>query len=262
MAFLTKNTKLNIALVTLVSLLSACVSAPKTDLPLLQRVDTQQLVVVIADNWDSTTATLQKFTWKNDQWHTVDSAFDVNIGRTGLAWGLGLHSAQPGYYKQEGDGKATAGVFDLSQTFGYLEQLDTRMPYSPMSANHYCMDVNNSPLYNQIVDKSIVGLNAVNGSTEPMRRDIHNNNQDIYKKGIMIDHNVANISGQGSCIFLHMWFGPGVATAGCTAMTETDMDRLLAWLDPKKNPRYVALPRNEYLAKQKAWGLPDINLIK
>jgi L,D-peptidoglycan transpeptidase YkuD (ErfK/YbiS/YcfS/YnhG family) len=258
MAFLTQRNTLGVIVLTLASMLGACVNSPKINLPLLQRVDTEQLVLVIADNWEATTATLQKFVWKEGQWQEVDQAFAVNIGRTGLAWGLGLHSAQKGYYKQEGDGKATAGVFDLTQTFGYLAQLDTAMPYTPMTASSYCMDVNGSPLYNQIVDENVVGKEAVKDSSEPMRRDIHNNNQDIYKKGIVLDHNVANISGQGSCIFLHMWFGPGVPTAGCTAMAEPNMDRLLAWLDPKKNPRYVALPRNEYLAKQSEWGLPVI----
>ncbi|MGO4892145.1 L,D-transpeptidase family protein [Flavobacterium sp. W21_SRS_FM6] len=259
MAFLTLRNTLIMLSLSVASLLSACVSQPKTDLPLLQRVDTQQLVLVIADDWEANTATLQKFEWQNNHWQAVDEAFAVNIGRTGLAWGLGLHSAQKGYYKQEGDGKATAGVFDLSHTFGYLEQLNTAMPYTPMTASNYCIDVNGSSFYNQIVDENLVGKDAVKDSTEPMRRDIHNNNQDIYKKGIVLDHNVANISGQGSCIFLHMWFGPGVATAGCTAMSEPDMDRLLAWLDPTKSPRYVALPKAEYLAKQQAWGLPIIN---
>jgi L,D-peptidoglycan transpeptidase YkuD (ErfK/YbiS/YcfS/YnhG family) len=258
MAFLSKHNSVKVSIVVLMTLLAACAQISKNDLPLLQRVDTKQVVVVIADNWEATTATLQKFEWQNGSWQEVDAAFPVNIGRTGLAWGLGLHSTQKGYYKQEGDGKATAGVFDLSQTFGYLQQLDTAMPYNPMTASNYCIDVNGSPLYNQIVDETIVGKEATKDSSEPMRRDIHNNNQDIYKKGIMLDHNVANISGQGSCIFLHLWFGPKVPTAGCTAMAESDMDRLLAWLDPKKSPRYVALPRAQYAAKQQAWGLPII----
>ncbi|KXI30048.1 L,D-transpeptidase family protein [Paraglaciecola hydrolytica] len=259
MAFLSIRNTIRLSILAFTSLLISCAQTPKNELPLLQRVDTKQLVLVVSDNWEATTATLQKFEWLEGKWHEVDRAFPVNLGRTGLAWGLGLHSAQPGYYKQEGDGKATAGVFDLSQTFGYLPKLDTAMPYSPMSASNYCIDVNGSPLYNQIVDEERVGKEAVKDSTEPMRRDIHNNNQTVYKKGIVLDHNVANISGQGSCIFLHLWFGPGVATAGCTSMAEPDMDKLLAWLDPKKSPRYVALPKAEYLKKQQAWGLPDLS---
>jgi L,D-peptidoglycan transpeptidase YkuD (ErfK/YbiS/YcfS/YnhG family) len=256
MAILNTSTTLRCTIVAIGCLLASCAQIDKSALPLLQRVDTQQLVVVVSDNWDATTATLQKFERQKGKWHEVDQAFSVNIGRSGLAWGLGLHSAQQGYYKQEGDGRATAGIYDLTNTFGYLAELDTSMPYSPMSASNYCIDVNGSPLYNQIVDEERVGKEAVKDSTEPMRRDIHNDNQTIYKKGIVLDHNVANISGQGSCIFLHLWFGPDVPTAGCTSMAEPNMDRLLAWLDPKKSPRYVALPREEYRAKQQAWGLP------
>ncbi|MFT6897213.1 MAG: L,D-peptidoglycan transpeptidase YkuD (ErfK/YbiS/YcfS/YnhG family) [Paraglaciecola sp.] len=258
MAILNSRYIISGALVLLASLLTSCATSSNNEQPLLQSLDTKQLVVVVSDNWDATTATLQKFEWQNGNWQEVEQAFPVNLGRTGLAWGLGLHSTQKGYYKQEGDGKATAGIFNLSNTFGYLPQANTNMPYQPMSAGHYCMDVNDSPLYNQIVDENIVGENAVKGSTEPMRRDIHNNNQTIYKKGIVLDHNPANVSGQGSCIFLHLWFGPDVPTAGCTSMAEPKMDKLLAWLDPKKNPRYLALPRKEYEAKQKDWGLPTL----
>lgn len=246
------------ALIGLMVLLAACNQDNNQPLPLLRQLDSQQVVVVVSDDWDATTAKLQKFAWQDNQWQVVGKAFDVNIGRTGLAWGLGLHAKQPGYYKQEGDGKATAGVFDLTQSFGYLDQVDSAMPYSPMSAGDYCIDVNGSEYYNQIVDEKDVGSEVVKDSTEPMRRDIHKDNQDIYKKGLVVDHNSNNKSGQGSCIFLHIWFGPGVPTAGCTAMAEPNMDKLLAWLDPQKNPRYVALPRAEYTAKQKAWGLPAL----
>ncbi|MEP1552518.1 MAG: hypothetical protein ABJJ91_07495, partial [Paraglaciecola sp.] len=78
------------------------------------------------------------------------------------------------------------------------------------------------------------------------------------KKGIVLDHNPNNISTKGSCIFLHLWFGPDVPTAGCTSMAEPQMDKLLAWLDPQKSPRYLALPKAEYEKKQQDWGLPTL----
>lgn len=258
MAILNSRHIITGTLILLTSLLSACTSNSEQTQPLLQNLDTQQLVVVVSKDWDATTATLQKYEWVNGKWQKIDQPFLVNLGRTGLAWGLGLHPSQTGYYKVEGDGKATAGIFNLSSTFGYLPEVKTDMPYQPMSANHYCMDVNGSPLYNQIVDESIVGKSAVEGSTEPMRRDIHKDGQTIYKKGIVLDHNPDNISEKGSCIFLHLWFGPDVPTAGCTSMQEPKMDELLAWLNPAKNPRYLALPKDEYKKKQKEWGLPAL----
>ena len=258
MAILNSRHIITGTLLLAISLLSACDSNSDPTQSLLQSLDTQQLVVVVSEDWHATTATLQKFEWHHEQWQKVDQAFPVNLGRTGLAWGLGLHPTQTGYYKVEGDGKATAGIFNLSTTFGYLPEANTNMPYQPMSANHYCMDVNGSSLYNQIVDETIVGKSAVESSTEPMRRDIHKEGQTIYKKGIVLDHNPDNISEKGSCIFLHLWFGPEVPTAGCTSMQEPKMDELLAWLNPTKNPRYLALPKAEYQKKQKEWGLPAL----
>ena len=44
----------------------------------------------------------------------MTTAAPVSVGRNGAAWGLGLHAAQPqGPQKQEGDGRAPAGVFTL-----------------------------------------------------------------------------------------------------------------------------------------------------
>ncbi len=258
MAFFNTTILKKMALIGILITQLGCNQAETSKPTLLQQIGTKQLVLVVSNDWQADTATLRKFAWQNQQWQAVGESFPVNIGRTGLAWGLGLHPKQNGYYKQEGDGKATAGVFELTQSFGYLPKIATSMPYSPMTANHYCIDVNGSDYYNQIVDQSVVGEEVVKDSTEPMRRDIHKDKQTIYKKGLVVDHNLANQSGQGSCIFMHIWFGPGIATAGCTAMAEPNMDALLAWLTPHNRPIYVALPREEYLAKQAAWGLPAI----
>jgi hypothetical protein len=48
--------------------------------------------------------------------------------------------------------------------------------------------------------------------------------------------------GRGSCIFLHVWDGPGRPTAGCTAMDAAAMREVLAWLDPAARPALVQLP--------------------
>jgi len=73
---------------------------------------------------------------------------------------------------------------------------------------------------------------------------------------MVVEHNAAAVPGAGSCIFLHIWGGPAKGTAGCTAMAEEDLVRLLGWLDHKESPRLVQLPEAEYARLRAAWSLP------
>jgi L,D-peptidoglycan transpeptidase YkuD (ErfK/YbiS/YcfS/YnhG family) len=180
----------------------------------------------------------------------------VVIGRSGAAWGVGLHPPQPGPRKQEGDGRSPAGVFALGVAFGYANSAKTGLPYEAMDANDYCIDVADSPLYNLVVDAGEVGADAVEGSTEPMRRDLHVGGDQRYKLGFVIQHNPGNEPGLGSCIFAHLWKSAEEATAGCTAMAEPDVERLLAWLTPDANPVFVLLPQEQYDRLRDSWNLP------
>ena len=147
-------------------------------------------------------------------------------------------------------------MFRIGTAFGYADRAATGWPYQAMTASDWCIDVNDSPLYNRIVDAKQVGDAAVAGSSEPMRRDLHANGDVRYKLGFVIEHNPDNRSGAGSCIFGHVWKGPGETTAGCTAMAEPAMQQLLAWLDPKQGPVFVLLPTAQHERVRKDWGLP------
>ena len=232
----------------------------------------RQVVVVTSEGWDSTQGRLQAFTRTDSGWKAAAAAFDVALGRSGSAWGIGLHPATAGDKglasasghaiggprKREGDGRSPAGVFALGTAFGYAAQADTALPWQPMQESSYCMDVPDSPYYNRIVDADRVGAEAVEGSTEPMRLDLHNHGDVRYQQGFVINHNPRNVPGQGSCIFAHLWRREGEATAGCTAMTAAHMQQLLAWLDPRQGPLFVLLPRAEYARLQQAWQLPAL----
>ena len=91
------------------------------------------------------------------------------------------------------------------------------MSVKAMDAGDYCIDVPDSPLYNRIVDTKDVGAEAVKGSTEPMRRDIHLDGDDVYRLGFVIEHNAGGRANAGSCIFAHLWRGTSRPTAGCNA---------------------------------------------
>lgn len=219
-----------------------------------------QMVLVVTPDFEADQGALTTWTRENGEWKVAAPPAAVTVGRNGSAWGLGLHPAQPGTQKREGDGKAPAGVFELGEAFGYAAQVPTAMQYLAMQDSHWCIDVPASDLYNRIVDAKDAGDEAVKGSTEPMRRDLHADGDERYREGFVIRHNPRNVSGAGSCIFAHLWKAPGEPTAGCTAMDDAAMRSLLGWLDPARQPVFVLLPHPEYERLKQAWGLPDISL--
>lgn len=236
-------------------LLSACASTQRNNPPAWDQA--RQLVLVTTADWDATSGTLRRYERSGAAWREVGEPAPITVGRSGSAWGVGLHAPQAnGPIKQEGDGRAPAGVFRIGTAFGYADRAATSWPYQGMSASDWCIDVNASPLYNRIVDARKVGETAVAGSTEPMRRDLHAKGDQRYKLGFVIGHNPDNRSGAGSCIFAHLWKAPGETTAGCTAMAEPVMLELLAWLKPEDHPVFALLPDNELERLAGAWRLP------
>jgi L,D-peptidoglycan transpeptidase YkuD (ErfK/YbiS/YcfS/YnhG family) len=218
----------------------------------------RQLVLVTTPGWDATQGELRTFEREaGAAWREIETAVPITVGRSGSAWGRGLHPAQSaGPQKQEGDGRAPAGIFAIGTGFGYASSAATALPYAPMQATSWCMDVVDSPLYNQIVDAREVGEAAVQGSSEPMRLDLHNKGDQRYATGFVIQHNTQAIKGAGSCIFAHLWGKPGQPTAGCTAMAPESMRRLYGWLKPDAHPQFVLLPQTEYQRLRTQWKLP------
>lgn len=255
-----------LALVATAALASGCANAP-TARPALPWSNAQQVVVVVTPDWNANQGALRTFERADGKWRQVGESEPVTVGRNGSAWGLGLHPdlqtrpqtrSQAGPLKHEGDGRSPAGVFGIGDAFGYARHADTALPYDAMQASHYCMDVSGSPLYNRIVDARSVGTEAVAGSTEPMRLDLHSAGDQRYRLGFVIEHNPQAKRDAGSCIFAHLWRKPAESTAGCTAMADPTMARLLAWLRPDQHPVFVLLPADEYASLRDAWQFPAL----
>lgn len=206
-----------------------------------------QLIIVTTADWNATTGTLQRYDKHLLRWRAVGQPIDVVIGRTGLAWGRGLHGPQNGPQKREGDGKSPAGVFALGTAFGFASTSDSKLPYLPLRETSECVDDTASTFYNQIVERTPA---ADWKSSENMRAVPQ------YKWGVVVSHNAPPVAGGGSCIFLHIWSGPQSTTSGCTAMGEEDLVTLMRWIDPTHSPRIVQLPRDEYTRLRKEWSLP------
>lgn len=219
-----------------------------------------QILLVIAPAWESSTAQLQRFERGSpDQaWQRCGSAIPVSLGKSGLAWGRGLHPPIAGMEKREGDGCAPAGIFAITALFGYAPA-DTalaraaKLPYLCATSDLKCIDDPASAHYNRVVDRSCLAARDWASCEDMLRRDQR------YAVGGVVAHNCEPpVSGAGSCIFLHVWESEGAPTAGCTAMALADMKELAAWLDEAAKPLLVQLPRAEYEGLREAWKLPGI----
>lgn len=228
-----------------------------------------QIIVVTTSSWDAVEGRLQRYERSGTQetWNAVGEPISVVVGKKGLGWGIGLSATDDSNLriasdpvKREGDGKSPAGVFALGTAFGYASEPlpGLKMEYLNLNPSIECVDDPGSKHYNRIVDRSVVTPDW--NSSEHMR-DVG----ESYRWGIVVDHNGIVMGaasppepGGGSCVFLHIWQSRSEGTAGCTAMSRMDLERLLVWLDPARKPLLVQLPEPAYERLSKHWSLPKL----
>jgi len=217
--------------------------------------DSRQMVLSVSTGWDATQAEIRRYERSGPEgaWKPVGVSRGSSLGRTGLAWGSGLHSSVgDGPTKKEGDGKSPAGVFLLREATGYEAKAPsgTRLPYRQATTTLRCVDDPRSKHYNRLVDEAQTPKDWA--SAEDMRRP-----DGLYRLVVWVGHNDDPPRPEaGSCIFLHFREAASSVTAGCTAMDEGILEEVLAWLDPKARPVLVQLPRDQRRKLQSEWGLP------
>ena len=218
----------------------------------------RQVLLVTTHDWNDIHGTAQRYERSRPagDWRAVGASFPVTVGKTGLAWGRGLHpldsAGANAPIKKEGDGRAPAGIFGLGPAFGYAPKRlsGSRMSYFPVTRTSECVDDSQSRHYNQLLDDR--GVQKDWNSSETMLRQ-----DDLYRAGVFVAHNSKPATpSAGSCIFLHIWRGPDIPTVGCTAMQPEIIEGLIRWLDPAKHPVLVQLPEEEYRRLRCAWKLP------
>jgi L,D-peptidoglycan transpeptidase YkuD (ErfK/YbiS/YcfS/YnhG family) len=218
--------------------------------------ESTQMVVVTTPDWNAVAGRLQRYVRSSPgkPWTRAGDPIAIVVGRNGTGWGAGVlptddpaTRAPQDPVKKEGDGKSPAGVFRISAAFGYAAQPlpGWRMTYISLtpsvdSASHF---------YNRIVDRATVSPDWQ--SSEHMSRA-----GDAYRWGAVIDQNATAVPNGGSCVFMHIWASATVGTSGCTAMPQDQLEPILAWLDPARNPLLVQLPLTQYEKLKKIWQLP------
>jgi L,D-peptidoglycan transpeptidase YkuD (ErfK/YbiS/YcfS/YnhG family) len=187
---------------------------------------TRQVIVVSADGYGSTTATLEAFSKVNGAWQPAVGAMSARVGSNGFA-----------DRKAEGDLKTPTGVYSIGGTmYGIAANPGVRYAYHRLVADDYW---NGNPAtrgYNSFVHGPNPG-----GASEALWQI-----SPQYDHFAVINYNIPVVAAdppRGSGIFLHVMV-PGRATAGCVSLARTDLLTILRWLDPAASPRIVLAPRS------------------
>ncbi len=218
--------------------------------------ESRQAVVVTTKDWNATQGEARLFerATPTDKWKAKGDAFQVVLGRSGTAWAQDSAPEKAVQLKKEGDGRSPAGSFPLTFAFGTsMKPEQITFPYTRLAADTECVDDVSSHHYNKIVGRNQVGIFDWKSSEKML--DIG----EQYALGVFVAYNsYPVVSGNGSCIFLHVWKDASTPTSGCTAMNRPDLERLVSWLEPDHHPYLVLLPEAEYKSLRKSWNLPNL----
>lgn len=220
--------------------------------------DSRQLIVVTTAAWDSAAGSVHTYERESTTgpWRHSSGPMSMILAEKGLGWGTGIHggSLGDGPVKREGDRRSPAGAFALSAVYGYAPESEVSqfaMPYIATDSTTVCVDDPRSVYYNMIVKKTNVS------SIDWKHAERMFFSAAYYRWGIVIDHNQdPRVSGEGSCIFIHVWGSPTETTTGCTSLREEDVLEICRWLRPNARPVLVQLPQQEYERVRSAWDLP------
>lgn len=181
----------------------------------------RQVIVAFGINQNSTQGFLYGLEDINGRWALTFDTVSCEFGTKGIA--------QQGE-KMEGDGKTPCGQYLIGPAFGYDKDIPSSLEFIVLTDNQYWVTDSNSEYYNQLVDFHPQGLDF-----EKMKRGDY-----LYKYGIIVQYNTKNIvKGKGSAIFIHVERGHGMPTAGCIAMSEANIKKLIQWADPFKKPSII-----------------------
>lgn len=186
----------------------------KTDL-----LGAEQVVVVETKSERAQTGMLSLREKRPDgSWTAVLSGIPVTLGKNGIG------------KTKEGDGRTPSGVYRLGGAFGTTDKpAGLKLAYAQTTKQDYWIDDPASDDYNRRVTYA--------GNPDRRWRSYERLHQPLYKYAIVVRYNDDPVvPGKGSAIFLHLWRGPDKPTAGCIAMSEPNLLKLLAALDPARSP--------------------------
>ncbi|GIF78099.1 hypothetical protein Asi02nite_76170 [Asanoa siamensis] len=189
--------------------------------------DTTQVIVVKASGFGTSTGTLRAFSKRGTTWTPAFSEMPARLGTKGFKDS-----------KVEGDLASPTGVYSFGRTmYGIAADPGVRYDYHRLVENDWWNENPATEGYNSFFHGADPGgASEALWETDPQ-----------YRYFAVINYNIPVRPAdppRGSGIFLHVMV-PGRSTAGCVALAEPDLVKVLRWLDPAAKPRIVMAPASE-----------------
>jgi L,D-peptidoglycan transpeptidase YkuD (ErfK/YbiS/YcfS/YnhG family) len=204
--------------------------------------DSRQVIVVTSPSWTAPRGTLRAYEKADGHWRLVVSATPADLGWSGMAGASA---------RLQDTGKTPAGTFRIPYAFGRLANPGTGLPYRQFDRDDAWTYSPTRPSTYNVLQTAPVSWTSYGDDVEILWR-----HGAQYRYAAVLDYNLpSGISRgadgirraahpadtrKGGGIFLHV--SDGSATAGCIAVPEPTMRRLLDWLDPAQHPVLVAGP--------------------
>jgi L,D-peptidoglycan transpeptidase YkuD (ErfK/YbiS/YcfS/YnhG family) len=196
-------------------------------LPLSFRTGTAtRVITVTAPSRYRTTARLQAWTKASGGgWLKHGTAVTAHIGSEGM-------TSQP----SESRSATPIGSYTLTLAFGRYSNPGTALPYIHTRPSDWWIS-QAGPLYNTHQRCSSNCAFRLGSPNEHLYYTMP-----YYRYAVVIDYNTRNsptgvVQGAGSAFFLHVT--DGTATAGCVAIPQWKLIRLMRWLRPGAHPRIL-----------------------
>lgn len=128
--------------------------------------------------------------------------------------------------RREGDLKTPVGIYRFVLAFGILENSKAKMKYITVTEDNYWVDDSGSNYYNQFIC-----MDEVKKDWDSAEHLVEYG--EAYHYVLATNYNEGRIPGAGSAVFLHCSTAEMEYTAGCIAVPEFFMKRILEEVEPQ-----------------------------
>lgn len=181
----------------------------------------QQVITVVAPAESDTQGTVQAWRKVDGRWRRVGASVPAWLGTEGMTT-----------HPSEQRSATPMGSYRLTQAFGHDSNPGTALPYVHTDPADWWIS-QPGPLYNTMQHCAAKCAFLQGDPNEHLYDETP-----FYNYAVVIDYNRSPVRpGAGSAIFLHVTVG--APTAGCVSIEQSQLVRIMRWLQPSRHPRIL-----------------------